>query len=76
MILTAEEIEAQVMQTIGTWVKRRNLRRKLISENNSKINFVISEIDKELRRCKATTLTEKDLRVLYSFKSKMQRKLL
>lgn len=76
MILTEQEIEDRVSQCGGTWVKRRNLRRRLIASNNEKVNFVIGEIDAELRRCRASTLKEGDLRLLYSFKSKMQRRLM
>lgn len=76
MILTEHEIEDKVSQCGGTWVKRSNLRRKLISMNNERVNFVIDEIDAELRRCRASTLRESDLRLLYSFKSKMQRRLM
>lgn len=76
MILTRQEIEDRVTQCGGTWVKRRNLQRKLISMSNEHVNFVIEEIDAELRRCKASTLKESDLRLLYSFKSKMQRRLI
>lgn len=76
MILTRQEIEDKVTQCGGTWVKRRNLQRKLIAMSNGHVNFVIEEIDAELRRCRASTLKESDLRLLYSFKSKMQRKLI
>ena len=76
MILTEQEIEDKVSQCGGTWVKRRNFRRKLISVNNERVKFVIDEIDSELRRCRASTLKESDLRLLYSFKSKMQRRLM
>ena len=76
MILTEQEIEDIVSQVSGTYIKRRNTRRKLVEASNDAVNFVISEIDTELRRCRASTLKEGDLRLLYSFKSKMQRRLL
>lgn len=76
MILKEQEIEDRVSQLSGTHIKRRNLRRKLVKQSNEAVNFVISEIDSEIRRCKASTLKEGDLRLLYSFKSKMQRRLL
>lgn len=76
MILTRQDIEDRVSQCGGTWVKRKNLQRKLIAASNESVNFVIGEIDAELRRCRASTLKESDLRLLYSFKSKMQRRLI
>lgn len=75
-ILRLEEIESQVNACGGTWVKRSNMRKKLLGHRVELIQLVISEINDELRRCKSTTMTEKDLRPLYSFKAKMERKLI
>jgi hypothetical protein len=71
-ILRLDEIESRVSSCGGTWIKKRNLRKKLIAERNESINFVISQINEEIRRWKASAITEKDLRLLYSFKSKME----
>lgn len=71
-ILKLEEIELQVSLCNGTWIKKRNLRKKLMIERSESINFVISQINEEIRRWKASAITEKDLRLLYSFKSKME----
>lgn len=72
-ILTIDEIEEQVRACSGTWLKRSNLRKKLIAQRLEIIDFLIDEIRKEIRRCKASSMAEKDLRYLYSFKSKIER---
>lgn len=75
-ILTGEEIEAQVNACAGTWRKRKNLHKRLLKERAELIEFVISQINDELRRCKSSTMTEREMRPLYSFKAKMERKLI
>lgn len=71
-ILKLEEIDAQVSECNGTWVERSNLRKKLMKERFELISFVISQINDEIRRGKSFGMTEKDLRPMYSFKSKME----
>lgn len=75
-ILTIEEIEKQVSACSGTWRKRSNLRKKLLNERKDLIDFVIANINDEIRRLKASTAKEEKLRILYSFKSRMERKLI
>lgn len=75
-ILTIEEIEMQVSACSGTWRKRSNLRKKLLDERKQLIDFVICNINDEIRRLKASTAKEENLRILYSFKSRMERKLI
>lgn len=75
-ILTIEEIEKQVLACSGTWRKRSNLRKRLLQERKDLIDFVISNINDEIRRLKASAAKEEKLRILYSFKSRMERKLI
>lgn len=75
-ILTIEEIEMQVSACSGTWRKRSNLRKNLLDERKQLIDFVISNINDEIRRLKASTAKEEKLRILYSFKSRMEMKLI
>lgn len=72
-ILSQEEIEQQVNACCGTWVKRKNLRNKLIKDRLQMIDFLLDHVNHEIRRCKASTMSEKDLRPLYSFKSRIER---
>ena len=66
MVLTIKEIEAEVSQLSGTWIKRRNLRNKLIEKSNSDVLRRINIIKKEIRSLKADGFNEYDLRALYS----------
>lgn len=75
-ILTLDEIEKQVSACSGTWRKRSNLRKRLLGERKDLIDFVIANINDEIRRLKASTAKEEKLRILYSFKSRMERKLI
>ena len=72
--MTLEEIDAQVSNVKGTWIKRRNARRSIINSENEKIDFIIKAIDLEIRRQKASTMKEDKISVLYSFKSNIERK--
>ena len=66
MIYTKKEIEWEVSQAGGTWVKHRNLRNKLIKQSNDEITRRINIIKKEIRSLKADGFNEHDLRGLYS----------
>lgn len=66
MIYTESEIEAEVSQLSGTWVKRRNLRNKLTRQSNDEITRRIDVIKKEIRSLKADGFNQHDLRELYS----------
>ena len=72
MVLTIKEIEAEVSQLSGTWVKRRNLRNKLIEKSNSDALRRINIIKKEIRSLKADGFNEHDLRGLYSNVTKLE----
>lgn len=76
MIYTADEIEIEVSQCGGTWVKRRNLRNKLTKESNSEIKSRIEVIKKEVRKLKLDGFNEQDCRGLYANITKLSRRLL
>jgi len=76
MIYTKEEIELEVSQVGGTWVKHRNLRNKLTRQSNDEIARRINIIKKEIRSLKADGLSEHDLRRLYSNVTNLELRLL
>ncbi len=71
-ILTIEEIEKQVSACSDTWVKRRNLRRKLINESNSAVLDEISVIKAKIRDLRAMGSREEVLRHWHSQVTKFE----
>jgi hypothetical protein len=76
VIYTAEQIELEVSRCSGTWVKRANLRKKLIKESNKLINKEIDEIKKTVRCLKAQGLYESDFRSMYAEITQLEMRLL
>ena len=72
MIYTEAEIEAEVSQCGGTWVKHRNLRNRLVKETNDEILSRIEAIRKEVRILKLDGFNEQDCRGLYSNITKLE----
>ena len=66
MILTEQEIEDKVSQCGGTWVKRRNLRKKLAGESNRLVYEKISECKGKIRDLRAMGAREEALRHWYA----------
>lgn len=66
MILTEQEIEDKVSKVKGTWVKRRNLRKKLAGESNRLVYEKIAECKGKIRDLKAAGAREQDLRCWYA----------
>lgn len=66
IIRTEHEINAIVYKVNGGWVKRRNLREKLVSSTNSLIMERIEALRMEIRRLKAKGAKQRDLTGLYS----------
>jgi len=59
-IYTQEEIDKVVRNlTCCTWVKRRNLRRRMTSESNIEVSGLISEKRKEIRKMFGKSESEK-----------------
>lgn len=76
MIFTQEEIDLKVSQCGGTWVKRRNLRKRLTKTSNDEIAVRIEVIKREVRLLKLDGFTEKDCRNLYENITKLELQLL
>lgn len=66
MIYTQEELDAEVAGTQGTWVKRRNLRNKLIRQSNSEVMEQIEICKAKIRDLRAFGAREEALRHWYS----------
>ena len=76
MILTSGEIEIKVSQISGTWVKRRNQRKKLKEKSNRLINEKIMECKGKIRDLRAMSAKEETLRFWYSEVTNLELKLL
>jgi len=66
MILTEQEIEGRVSQISGTWVKRRNARKRLAAESNKIVYEKISECKGKIRDLRAMGAREDTLRHWYA----------
>ena len=66
MILTIKQIENEASEISGTWVKRRNLRKRLTEQSNQEVNEKIDEMKKQIRYLKAQGLYQADFRSMYS----------
>lgn len=66
MILTEQEIDDKVSQCSGTWVKRRNLRKKLAGKSNEAVNEKINECKGKIRDLRAMGAREEALRHWYA----------
>jgi hypothetical protein len=71
-ILTIEEIESQVRQCAGTWVKRRNLRLKLKAQSNQAVREEMLIIKAKIRDLRAMGAREESLRHWYSQLTKFE----
>lgn len=66
MVLTEQEIENKVSQCSGTWVKRRNMRKKLAEESNRFVYKKIDECKGKIRDLRAMGAREEALRHWYA----------
>ena len=71
-ILTIDEIEKQVRACSGTWVKRRNLREKLIKQSNAATTDEILIVKAKIRDLRAMGAREENLRHWYSQLTKFE----
>lgn len=76
MIITSEELDLKVSQCGGTWVKRRNLRNKLIKESNDLVNEEIMIVRGKIRDLRAMGAKEQSLRFWYSELTQLEIKIL
>jgi len=66
VVHTKESIEIEVSQVSGTWVKRRNLRNKLIKESNEIINKRIDKLKSEIRGLKFSGVKQQALAPVFA----------
>lgn len=71
-VLTLDEIENCVSRCKGTWVKRRNMKARLIKESNEKVAEKIEEARSKIRDLRAIGAREQDLRFWYGELSKLE----
>lgn len=71
-VRTEKEINQCVAGIAGTWVKRRNARKKLIAWSNGLIEADINLQRIQIRRLKASGSKEGDLRCHYAEITKLE----
>lgn len=71
-ILTSSEVDAQVQNCKGTWVKRRNLRIKLKAQSNLLVVEEIKTVRAKIRDLRAMGAKEEMLRHWYSQLTKFE----
>ena len=76
MVYTEQEIEDIVSKISGTWVKRRNARKKLAAESNNDIYEKIAECKGKIRDLKALGAKEQALRDWYAEITQLELKIL
>lgn len=65
-VRTIQEIEKLTRRMEGTWVRRRNARKKMIAWSNELVDEAINEKRKEIRSLKAEGVKERDFREHYA----------
>lgn len=65
-VRTMQEIEKLTRRLGGTWVRRRNARKKMIAWSNEIVDEAIHAKKKEIRQLKAEGMKERDLREHYA----------
>ena len=76
MIIGIAEIEIQVSKVSGTWVKRKNLRNRLVSGNNKEVNRLIELIRSDIRKKKSQGFKQWDLVDLFGEITELEFKLI
>ena len=66
MIYTAAQIDQKVSQISGTWVKRKNLKKKLTAASNKVTDGRIEAIRYEVRRSKDLGVRQQELAPFFS----------
>lgn len=76
MVYTTEQIDWEVSQVVGNWVKRRNLRKKLTDKSNKTINDRIDTLRLEIRSLKAAGINQQTLSPVYAKITQLEIRLL
>ena len=76
MVHTNESIELEVSQLSGTWVKRRNLRNKLMTASNKIINARIEALKREIRVLKFSGVKQQALSPVFAKITQLELRLL
>lgn len=76
MVYTAEQIEWEVSQIGGTWVKHRNLRSKLTKHSNDEVNEKIAECRGKIRCLKSMGASQYNLRFWFAEITQLEMRLL
>lgn len=76
VIYTAEQIEWEVSQIGGTWVKHKNLRRKLTESSNKIVKGRIDKLKQEVRSLKAAGIKQQALSPVYAKITQLELRLL
>jgi hypothetical protein len=76
VVYTAEQIEWEVSQIGSTWVKHRNLRKKLTEASNKIINDRINKLKQEIRSLKAAGIKQQTLSPVYAKITQLEMRLL
>lgn len=76
MIYTTEQIEFEVSQCGGTWVKNRNLRNRLTKHSNDNVNEKIAECRGKIRDLKAMGANQCNLRFWFAEITQLEMRLL
>jgi len=76
VVYTIEQIDLEVSQCSGTWVKRKNLRNKLTKYSNDEVNEKIAECRCKIRDLKAMGANQSNLRFWFAEITKLEMRLL
>lgn len=76
MILTKEQIDQEVAEVSGTWVKRKNLSQKLINQSNAEVNIRIEKIRRHIRGLKSEGVKEQMLAPVYAKITELELKII
>lgn len=75
-IKTLIDIQSVVSLLPGTWVKRRNLRVKLVTASNKEVTALIDAVRKTIRQMKAEGAKQDELSPLFSKITNLEFKLI
>lgn len=71
-IRTMQEIEKLTRRIEGTWVRRRNARKRMVAWSNELVEEAIQAKKNEIRKLKTEGIKERDLREHYAEITKLE----